>query len=93
MWQGKFADDIKDAELAAEVFERVNQPYRDKLKATFDGSIERLKDSQPEGRMFIETMEDAEKRFDRKLMRNYRFVANPLREQMTIAMNARLLFA
>ena len=93
LWNGRFATEINDADLVAEVFQRVNQPYRLKLKTTFDWSLERLKDSEAEGRMFIEPMEAAEKRFDRKILRNYRFVANPMREQATILMNARLLFA
>ena len=43
--------------------------------------------------MYIEPFAETEKRFDRKLLRNYRFVANPMREQLTVLMNARLLFA
>jgi hypothetical protein len=93
LWAGKFADDINDTNLVAQVFERVNQPYRQKLKKTFDWSLEKLKDTEAEGRLYIESMEAAEKRFDRKLLRNYRFVANPMREQLTVLMNAKLLFA
>jgi hypothetical protein len=43
--------------------------------------------------MFIESMEKAEERFDRKLKREYRYVANPMREKLTVLMNARMLFA
>jgi hypothetical protein len=43
--------------------------------------------------MYIESLEATEKRFERKLARNYRFVANPMREQLTVLMNARMLFA
>ncbi len=59
----------------------------------FDSSLEKLKDTEAEGRMFIEPLEETEKRFERKLIRNYRFVANPMREQLTVLMNARLIFA
>ena len=61
--------------------------------ALYDSSLEKLKDTEAEGRMYIESFEQTEKRFDRKLTRNYRFVANPMREQMTVAMNVRMLFA
>jgi hypothetical protein len=61
--------------------------------ALYDSSLEKLKDTEAEGRMYIEPLEDTEKRFERKLTRNYRFVANPMREQLTVLMNARMLLA
>ena len=43
--------------------------------------------------MYIESMEKAEERFTRKLKREYRFVANPMREKLNVLMNMKLLFA
>ena len=76
-----------------EVFEKVNSPYREKLRNLFRSELDRLQDTEPQGRMFIETMEKAEERFERKLKREYRFVANPMREKLTVLMNARMLFS
>jgi hypothetical protein len=42
--------------------------------------MKRLKDMPGSGRSFIEKYEDAMKRFDIKMERGYRFVANPVRE-------------
>ena len=44
------------------------------------GELERVKDTAPTGRMFIESYEDCMARFDKKLKRNYRFVVNPWKE-------------
>jgi hypothetical protein len=46
--------------------------------------LKRLKDEPAQGRLYIEPYEEAMERFDIKLKRNYRFVANPLRERMQI---------
>lgn len=43
--------------------------------------------------MFIESFEKTEERFQLKFKREYRFVANPLREKLAVLMNARVLFA
>lgn len=59
----------------------------------FNESLHKLKDTQAEGRLYIEPFAKTEERFDRKLLRNYRFVANPMREALTVQMNAKLLLA
>lgn len=79
--------------MILQVFERVNHSYRQKLRAVFNEGLEKLKDSEPEGRMFIESFDKVEERFKRKLKREYRFIVNPLREKLSVLMNARLLFA
>jgi hypothetical protein len=90
MFQGRYAS---HAPMATSIFQQVNQPYREVLQSTFAESTEKLKDTAAEGRLYIEPYEATEKRFERKMKRSYRFVANPMREQLTTLMNARLLFA
>ena len=43
--------------------------------------LERIKDTDPTGRMFIEPYQHSMNRFEKKLKRNYRFVVNPKKEK------------
>ena len=44
-----------------------------------------------QGRSFIESYPDCMKRLDRKFQRNYRFITNPVREQLFTMQSAMLL--
>lgn len=45
----------------------------------------------PQGRSWIESYPDCMKRIDKKIARQYRFITNPIREQLTIAHSSFLL--
>lgn len=77
LWNGHFKDEEVDL---ANLFEKVNQPYRQKLVGLMHEDLARLKDMPASGRNYIEPYEKMMERFDNKFKRKYRFVANPMRE-------------
>ena len=58
-----------------------NQKYRSKLQRLYANDVKRLKTVHHTGRLFIETYQDSEKRFELKQKRDYRFVTHPIREK------------
>ena len=88
MWHGAFADtEVSQSELK-QIFLKVNQPYREKLSALFEEELTRVKDMPPQGRSYIESYPDSMKRFELKMTRNYRFITNPIREQLMVLRGA-----
>ena len=77
MWNGHFIEE--DGNVAA-AFERANQSYRDKLTNFWFSELERVKHMPATGRSYIEEYGNIKGRIDKKLDREYRFVANPKKE-------------
>ena len=55
MWDGHYSDHCDNIYSA---FARINQPYKDQLQHFWFGELERVKDTVPCGRRFIEPYED-----------------------------------
>ena len=79
MWNGHF---IQEDGNVANAFENANQSYRQQLTNFWFGELERVKHMPASGRQFIEEYDTIHTRIDKKLDREYRFVANPKKEIM-----------
>jgi hypothetical protein len=78
--QKLFNGQFKDKFNVSQKYKEHNEAQRNRLQQLFDSDIEQLRHIPATGRIFLETFEDATKRFDLKMERAYRFVANPVRE-------------
>lgn len=77
LFDGRFKN---ETEIKAR-YEMANQKYRLKLRKLYLDDLARLRNVEPSGRLFIETYERAQQRFDLKWKRDYRFIAHPKREK------------
>lgn len=77
MWEGRFRNEGN----LWDRYQTANQKYRDILTGAYCKDLKRLKYVHASGRDAIETYKEAVDRFeDKKFLRDYRFVAHPLRE-------------
>jgi len=92
LWNGAYVNQgvQTEAELS-QTFQRVNQPYRERLISFFEDELRRVKDMPAQGRSFIESFPDCMLRIEPKLKRNYRFITNPIKEELMVQKSAFLL--
>jgi hypothetical protein len=81
LWHGKF----KNEKNILSRYTEANDKYKRILTGLYFKDLDRLKNIEGSGRNLIESYEDCMKRVtEKKMLRQYRFVAHPLREQQTI---------
>ena len=79
-WNGAYKDqNLSEAQLT-QLFLEKNAPYRETLMSVYHDELRRVKTMPAQGRSYIESYPDAMKRMDAKFGRDYRFIANPVRE-------------
>lgn len=82
-WHGIFTEhnDLTNEQIVA-IYKKVSKKYHERVRTTFLNDLERLQELAPSGRLYVELYSEVQKRIDKKVQRQYRFVTNPKKELM-----------